>query len=153
VRPANGVLRRPMAFDGPEQPSAFTDLRHSTATAPDVWNTIQNIDRNTRFNPDPEVEGVNEVRRDMRGGLRSNLEEAVPDLHDVSQRYSDLRTADDALSRTAGRGSPLKSFKDMFAFPAETAGGHALYKFGKAASGAKASPFLWAPLAANKGSQ
>jgi hypothetical protein len=126
-----GVLRQRMSFPESSEPSPFMDMRHPVSSPNDVWQTIQNIDRNTRFNPDPEVEGVNEVRRDIRGGLRGNLEDAVPGLKPLSERYGDLRTADDALSRTAGRGGPLKSVKDLFTFPAETAGGTALVRGGR----------------------
>lgn len=117
---------------GASQPIYGGNVPHGTGVrAPDLWRSIQNLDRNTRFNPDPEVEGVNEVRRDIRGGLRNNLEDAVPGLKPLSQRYGDLATADEALSRTAGRGTPLKSFKDFFTFPAETAAGTAMVRGGR----------------------
>jgi hypothetical protein len=101
-------------------------------SAPDLWASVKNLDRNTRFNPDPEVEGVNEVRRDMRGGLRSNLEEAVPDLKPLSQRYGDLRAAEDSLSRSSGRGTPLSKMRDLATFPIETTAGAGMYRAGKA---------------------
>lgn len=123
-------------------------------SAPDLWHSIRNLDANTRFNPDPEVEGVNEVRRDIRGGLRGNLEDAVPGLKPLSERYGDLRTADEALSRTAGRGSSLKGLKDAFTFPAETAAGTAMVRGGRllqtpispfAGRSASAAPLFFAP--------
>ena len=102
---ANTVHPTPFSFESADAayPSDFSDMRHPVSSPTDVWQTIRNIDRNTRFNPDPEVEGVNEVRRDIRGGLRNNLEDAVPGLKPLSERYGDLRTADDALSLHSGQ--------------------------------------------------
>ena len=127
-----GVLRRSPEFPESSQPSPFSDLRHPHATAPDVWRTIQNIDKNTRFNPDPEVEGVNELRRDMRGGLRGNLEDAVPGLKPDTQRYSDLKSAEETLDRTLHGGASLRKMLSVPTFPIESAVGRALYGAGKA---------------------
>lgn len=66
----------------------------------DLWNTIKNLDANTRFNVDPEVESVNETRRDIRHGLRPILESTAPTLKPLSQTYSDLSSASDALDRS-----------------------------------------------------
>lgn len=126
-----GVLRQRMQFPESTEPSPFMDMRHPVSSPTDVWKTIQNIDRNTRFNPDPEVEGVNEVRRDIRGGLRGNLEDAVPGLKPLSERYGDLRTADDALSRTAGKGARLSDLAKMVSFPTETTAGTAMVRGGR----------------------
>jgi hypothetical protein len=105
-------------------------------SANDLWQTIRNVDRNTRFNPnDPEVEGVNEVRRSIRGGLRGNLEDAVPGLKPISQRYSDLVTADDALGRTANQPQSLGSLTHAAIFPGEMSAGTALVKGGRLLQG------------------
>lgn len=139
-----GVLRARPTFPASSEPSPFMDMRHPVASAPDVWQTIRNLDRNTRFNPDPEVEGVNEVRRDMRGGLRGNLETAVPGLKPLSQRYGDLATADEALSRTAGKGSSLGDLRKAFSFPLETTVGTGMVKGGRLlAKTPNASPFFY----------
>lgn len=108
-------------------------------TAPDVWRTIQNIDRNTRFNPDPEVEGVNELRRGIRGGLRGNLEEAVPGLRPLSQRYGDLKAAEEALDRTMHSGSGLSKMAKVPMFPIESGVGKAMFRAGRGIRAA--SPF------------
>jgi hypothetical protein len=114
---------------GPKlQPTQF----FPDATAPDVWRTIQNVDKNTRFNPDPEVEGVNELRRDMRGGLRGNLEDAVPGLKPLSQRYGDLKSAEEVLDRSMHGGTSLRKMVSVPTFPIESAVGRAMYGTGKA---------------------
>ena len=128
-----GVLRRPMQFPESNQPSPLLDLRHPTATAPDLWRTIQNIDKNTRFNPDPEVEGVNELRRDIRGGLRGNLEDAVPGLKPDTQRYGDLKGAEESLDRTMHSGTGLRKMMDVPMFPIESTVGRGMYEAGKLA--------------------
>lgn len=133
VQASPGVLRRPQVFSGPDYPSQFTDLRHGTATPSDLWHTIRNVDENTRFNPDPEVEGLNEVRRSIRGGLRGNLEEAVPGVKAPSQTYSDLATAREALDRTMHGGTSIKRMLDAASFPMETTAGTGLVKMGRAA--------------------
>jgi hypothetical protein len=127
-----GVLRRAMDFPESDEPSPLSDLRHPHATAPDVWRTIQNIDKNTRFNPDPEVEGVNELRRHMRGGLRGNLEDAVPGLKPLSQRYGDLKIVEEVLDRSMHGGTSLRKMVSVPTFPIESTVGHAMYETGKA---------------------
>jgi hypothetical protein len=127
-----GALRRPVQYPESGRPSPFSNLTHPHATAPDLWRTIQNVDKNTRFNPDPEVEGVNELRRDIRGGLRGNLEDAVPGLKPETQRYSDLKGAEDALDRSLHGGTSLRKMLSVPTFPIETAVGRAMYGAGKA---------------------
>ena len=105
----------------------------TSVPAPDLWRSIQNLDRNTRFNPDPEVEGVNELRRDMRGGLRGNLEDAVPGLSEHTQPYQDLKSAQDTLDRTMHSGTGLHRAMDFLKFPVESTVGRAMYGTGKAA--------------------
>jgi hypothetical protein len=79
---------------GPNAPAEITPSN--------LWKHIQNIDQNTRFNVDPEVESVNETRRDIRQGLRPSLEAADPTIKPSSRLYSDLLSAGDAVSRTQG---------------------------------------------------
>ena len=129
-----GVLRRPMVFSPSDEPTGLTDLRHPHSSARDTWKTIQNIDKNTRFNPDPEVEGLNEVRREMRGGLRGNLEEAVPGLRPVSTRYGDLKAAEEALDRTMHSGTGLAKMAKIPGFPLESGVGKMMYRVGKSHS-------------------
>jgi len=129
---APGVLRRAMEFPESEQPSGLSNLTHPHATASDLWKTIQNLDKNTRFNPDPEVEGVNELRRAMRGGLRGNLEDAVPGLKPETQRYSDLKQAEDALDRTMHGGMSIGKMLSIPSTPIESTVGAALYHGSKA---------------------
>jgi hypothetical protein len=130
-----GVLRRPVdAGAVSDQPSQFLDMRHPTATPTDLWHTIRNIDENTRFNPQPEIEGMNDVRRSIRGGLSGNLKDAVPEVTAPMQTYSDLSTAREALDRTMHSGTSLKRFLDTAAFPLETTGGAALVKMGRGLS-------------------
>lgn len=115
---------------GNQLPSNFSAI----ATSPeDVWRTIQNVDKNTRFNPDPEVEGVNELRRSVRGGLRGNLEDAVPGLKPLTQRYADLKQAQESLDRTMHGGIDIGHMLDAAKFPIQTTVGRGLYTAGKAA--------------------
>ena len=81
----------------------------ATVLPSDLWKTIRNIDSNTKFSTDPEVEGVNEVNRGIRGGLRQQLETADPNIKPLSQRYGDIRAAQDVLERkpNANSGIPL----------------------------------------------
>jgi len=144
IAPSQGVLRRPSGIveGGQSQASPFADMRHPTATALDLWRTIQNIDKNTRFNPDPEVEGVNELRRDMRGGLRGNLEEAVSGLKPISQRYADVKGAQDVLDKTLHSGSRgIGGMLKVPMMPIESSVGKGLYTAGKGMSAIKTSPF------------
>lgn len=66
----------------------------------DLWKTIRNADQNTRFNTDPEVESVNETRRDIRHGLRPILEATDSTIRPMSRTYSDLSAADTAIDRS-----------------------------------------------------
>lgn len=143
-----GVLRRPMTFGESTEPSPLLDLRHPEATAPDVWRTIQNIDANTRFNPDPEIEGLNEVRRSIRGGLRGNLEEAAPDIIQPSRTYSDLKGAQEALDRSMHGGLTFGKLLSVPTFPLESGAGALLYH----ASQMPAPPRLLLPAAAGTAS-
>lgn len=133
-----GILRRPMEFPPSNDPSPFMDLRHPEATAPDVWNTVKNIDEKTRYrqNQSPEVETTNELQKQVRGGLRGNLETAVPELKPLSQTYGDLATGRDSLERTLHSGTGLRKLLDVPMFPIETAVGRGLYEGGKAAQAA-----------------
>lgn len=141
-----GMLRRTMQFPESEEPSPFSNLTHPHATAPDVWRTIQNVDKNTRFNPDPEVEGVNELRREMRGGLRGNLEDAVPGLKPDSQRYGDLKSAEESLDRTMHSGDIPHRLMDAAKTPIASMLGKGMYEAGKAVPFVRgAAPF--APVA------
>ena len=119
----------------------------------DLWKSIQNIDANTRFNPQPEIETVNEVGRDIRGGLRGQLETVDPSIKPISQNYSDLRSAQTALDR---QGSPFYAptgLKSLIAatvnsYPVRTALSSGLYgvggamkRLGGASIGPPAVPF------------
>jgi hypothetical protein len=134
-----GVLRRAPQYPESEQPSPLSNLTHPYATALDLWRTIQNLDKNTRFNLDPEVEGVNEVRRDMRGGLRGNLEDAVPGLKPETQRYADLKSGEESLGRVLHGGMSLRKMMDLPMTAAESIVGRGMYKAGKMAPAAAAS--------------
>lgn len=109
----------------------------STILPSDLWKTIQNVDRNTRFNPQPEVETLNEVGRDIRGGLRGHLETTDPSIKPSSQNYSDLSSAQTALER---QGAPyyqphgLRSLAadTINSYPVRTAISSGLYKTGGA---------------------
>lgn len=115
--------------------------------APDLWHSIRNLDKNTRFNPDPEVEGVNELRREMRGGLRGNLETAVPGLKPISQRYGDLAGAQESLDRTMHSGTGLKKLLEVPMTPIESTVGRGMYSGGKMA--AASAPILQGASRAN----
>jgi hypothetical protein len=148
-QPLQGTMLRRAQFPASSEPSGLTDLRHPEATAPDIWRTIQNVDKNTRFNPDPEVEGVNELRRSVRGGLRSNLEDAVPGLKPSTQRYADLKQAQESLDKTMHGGINLSHAFEAAKFPLQTAVGRGLYTGGKMAQGfspmlSKAFPAVYA---------
>jgi hypothetical protein len=112
----------------PRQP--YDDLRQSMtrkapgATAPiygaeapetvlpsDLWKTIRNIDENTRFHTDPEVESVNETRRSIRGGLRPILDATDPAIPGLSHTYSDLQAARTAVPRSS---SPVLRPRGLF---------------------------------------
>ena len=124
-------------------PDAATSIygKNAPANIPahDLWRSIQNLDKNTRFNPDPEVEGVNELRRDIRGGLRGNLEEAVPGLKPISRRYGDLKSAEEVLDRTMHTGSGLAKLAKVPTFPIESGIGKLMYSGGRGMSAA--APF------------
>ena len=112
-RPISGFLARPKS------------------TPSDVWHTIRNIDENTRFNPNPEIEDLNSVRRDIRHGLRGNLESAVPEIKAPSQTYADLKGAGDALDRTMHSGTSLSKMASVPMFPLESTVGKGLYTAGR----------------------
>lgn len=90
---------------GPDAPSEILPS--------DLWKHIQNLDQNTRFNTDPEVESVNETRRDIRQGLRPSLEAAAPTIRPLSRTYSDLLSADNAVSRSQGGFSVPKGIASL----------------------------------------
>lgn len=81
----------------------------ATVAPTQLWNTIQNMDSNLKYSTDPEVEGVNEVGRDVRGGLRQQLETADPNIKPLSRQYGDIRAAQDVLERkpSANAGVPI----------------------------------------------
>lgn len=101
------------------------------ASASDLWHTIRNLDANTRFNPQPEIEGLNDVRRSIRGGLSGNLKDAVPEVAHPMQTYGDLAGAHDAIERTIHSGQSLSKIMDLIKYPAETYGGAGLVKGGR----------------------
>jgi hypothetical protein len=107
--------------------------------APDLWHSIRNLDKNTRFNPDPEVEGVNELRRDIRGGLRGNLEDAVPGLKPETQRYADLKSGEESLGRVLHGGMSLRKMMDLPMTAAESTVGRGMYEAGKMSPAAAAA--------------
>lgn len=126
---------------GNKAPGARTSIFGPTAPAEiaptDLWKSIQNLDRNTRFNADPEVESVNEVRRDIRHGLRPALESADPTIKPLSRTYSDLSSAGDAIDRsnTAFRiPHGLNAIIDstINSVPVNTTASSALFKGGRA---------------------
>ena len=132
------AYRSPMAMKPPQSfdpTAAIHNIRTPQGTAdvsaPDLWRTIQNIDRNTRFNPDPEVEGLNEIKRDVRGNLRPILEDAVPGLKPLSSKYSDLMAAQEALERT-GKPGKFTLSRSALGTPVTTGTGAALVNTGKA---------------------
>lgn len=128
-----GVLRQRMSFPESTDPSPFLNLRHDTATPSDLWATIRNVDEKTRFNKAlPEVEGLNELQQNIRGGLANNLKQAVPEIVPHMQTYGDLAGARDALNRTMHSGKSLAKVLDAAKFPIETTGGVGLVKTGRA---------------------
>jgi hypothetical protein len=101
----------------------------------DLWKHIQNLDQNTRFNTDPEVESVNETRRDIRQGLRPFLEASDPTIKPLSRTYSDLISAGDAISRSQGGFSVPKGISSVIdstikSTPVITGSSSALFKLG-----------------------
>lgn len=84
----------------------------------DIWKTIQNIDKNTRFHPDPEVESLNETNRDIRSNLRPFLEHSDPTIRPLSRRYAGLTSAGEAMERNANR--PGTGFQGSFLHQAAT---------------------------------
>lgn len=84
----------------------------------DIWKTIQNIDKNTRFHPDPEVESLNETNRDIRSNLRPFLEHTDPTIRPLSRRYAGLTSAGEAMERNANR--PGTGFQGSFLHQAAT---------------------------------
>jgi hypothetical protein len=120
--PINEAIGRVMGPGGTASTLPYEELGQSmTRTAPgatspifgpeapeeilpsDLWKTIRNVDANTKFHTDPEVESVNEARRDIRGNLRPLLEQTDPAIKPLSRNYSGLSSAGDAMERTAGR--------------------------------------------------
>lgn len=112
----------------------------ATIAPTDLWKTIQNVDKNTNFSTDPEVEGVNEVRRDIRGGLRKNLESADPNIKPLSQRYADIKAAQNVLERKPSANSgatfsiPHMAGKVLNAAPIQVPLGRAVNTIGGAVS-------------------
>lgn len=101
----------------------------------DLWKHIQNLDQNTRFNTDPEVESVNETRRDIRQGLRPALEASDPTIKPLSGIYSDLLSANNAIDRAQGGFSVPKGLSSLVdstikSTPIVTGGGSGLFKLG-----------------------
>jgi hypothetical protein len=101
----------------------------------DLWKHIQNLDQNTRFNTDPEVESVNETRRDIRQGLRPALEASDPTIKPLSRTYSDLLSAGGAIDRTQGgfgvpKGIGALVDSTVKSTPLITGGASSLFKIG-----------------------
>ena len=129
----------PPPLESPFDPSASihnTPLLSGTAdvSAPDLWKSIQNIDNKTRYKGPvaPEIEGLNDIQRAQRAGLRGNLEQAVPDIAAPSRTYGDLSGARDAIDRTIHSGQSLAKITDLIKYPTETYGGAALVNGGRA---------------------
>jgi hypothetical protein len=130
---SQGFLRRPMEFPPSSEPSPLLDLRHPSATPSDVWKTIRNLDEKTRYrmNQPPEIENANELQGNIRGGLRGNLEEAVPEIREPSRIYGDMQASRPGLNRVMNRGASLRSLFDVPMYPLETTVGNGLYKAGR----------------------
>ena len=130
---SQGVLRRSMEFPASSEPSPLLDLRHPSATPSDVWKTIRNLDEKTRYrmNQPPEIENANELQGNIRGGLRGNLEEAVPEIREPSRIYGDMQASRPGLNRVMNRGASLRSLFDVPMYPLETTVGNGLYKAGR----------------------
>jgi hypothetical protein len=124
---------RPMEFPASGEPSPLLDLRHPSATPSDVWKTIRNLDEKTRYrmNQPPEIENANELQGNIRGGLRGNLEEAVPEIREPSRIYGDMQASRPGLNRVMNRGASLRSLFDVPMYPLETTVGNGLYKAGR----------------------
>jgi hypothetical protein len=117
---------------GPSAPQAVS--------AQDLWHSRLNLDANTKFNPNPEIESVNEVRRDIRGGLQDQLVGANQELAQPSQDYGDLRAAQEALEKKPGKG--VGKLMDLAKTPVLSTSGLALMKGGRLAGNLTANPFL-----------
>ena len=132
------ALRQSMTTAAPGASAPIYGPNAPEVIAPtDLWKTIRNIDQNTRFNPQPEVETVNEVGRGVRGGLRPILETVDPSLKPVSQNYSDLASARVALDRQASPFYAPTGLKSALAstlnsYPVRTGISSALYRTGSA---------------------
>ena len=132
------ALRQSMTTAAPGASAPIYGPNAPEVIAPtDLWKTIRNIDQNTRFNPQPEVETVNEVGRGVRGGLRPILETVDPSLKPVSQNYSDLASARVALDRQASPFYAPTGLKSALAstlnsYPVRTGISSALYRTGGA---------------------
>ena len=105
----------------------------TSATPSDVWKTIRNLDEKTRYrmNQPPEIENANELQGNIRGGLRGNLEEAVPEIREPSRIYGDMQASRPGLNRAMNRGASLRSLFDVPMYPLETTVGNGLYKAGR----------------------
>lgn len=113
---------------GPDAPSEILPS--------DLWKHIKNLDKNTRFNTDPEVESVNETRRDIRQGLRPHLEASDPTIAPLSRTYGDLLSAQDAISRTQGGFGVPKGVASLIdstikSTPVVTTGATGLFRVGR----------------------
>ena len=130
---SQGFIRRPLEFPASSEPSPLLDLRHPSATPSDVWKTIRNLDEKTRYrmNQPPEIENANELQGNIRGGLRGNLEEAVPEIREPSRIYGDMQASRPGLNRAMNRGASLRSLFDVPMYPLETTVGNGLYKAGR----------------------
>ena len=108
-------------------------IPYPSATPSDVWKTIRNLDEKTRYrmNQPPEIENANELQGNIRGGLRGNLEEAVPEIREPSRIYGDMQASRPGLNRVMNRGASLRSLFDVPMYPLETTVGNGLYKAGR----------------------
>jgi hypothetical protein len=101
----------------------------------DLWKTTRNIDKNTRFNPDPEIESANEIKRNVRGGLRRQLETVDPNIKPLSQNYGDLSSSETAIERENSpmfRASGIRGIlhDTLDSYPVNTAVSSGIYKAG-----------------------
>lgn len=134
----------------------YGDAAPDVVLPSDVWKTTKNIDKNTRFNPDPEVESANEIKRDVRGGLRRQLESVDPNIKPLSRNYGDLSSAETAIERDSSPMFKAKGLRGLMhdtidSYPVNTAVSSGLYKTGgllKRIGGVPETPFApnnWAP--------
>lgn len=130
-------LRQSMNLRAPGATSSIYGPNAPDTILPsDLWKTIKNVDANTRFNTDPEVENVNETRRDMRSNLRPILEASDPTIASLSRTYGDLRSAGTALERAQApfnlpRGMSSLIDTTVNSTPVNSTASYGIFKAGK----------------------